>query len=121
MKTCLVVDDSRVVRRVARRILEEFGFGVAEAGDGAEALAQCRSAMPQAILLDWHMPVMSGPEFLRRLRQEPGGGAPKVIFCSAETEIARIREVLEAGADEFMMKPFDASVMAGKLAAAGAA
>ncbi|HSV01572.1 MAG TPA: response regulator [Phenylobacterium sp.] len=121
MKTCLVVDDSRVIRKVARRILEELGYRVAEAADGAEALAQCRAAMPQAILLDWRMPVMSGPEFLRRLRIEPGGAEPKVIFCSVETELGRIREALEAGADEFMMKPFDAGIVAGKLHAAGAA
>ena len=121
MKTCLVVDDSPVIRRVARRILEELGFRVAEAGDGAEALARCRTRMPGAILLDWHMPVMTGPEFLRKLRLEPGGGDPKVILCSVESEIARIREVLEAGADEFIMKPFDAEIMAGKLVSAGAA
>ena len=71
MNTCLVVDDSRVIRKVARRILEDLGFEVAEASDGLEALAWCRAVMPQAILLDWHMPVMNGIEFLRRLRQEP--------------------------------------------------
>ena len=120
MKTCLVVDDSRVIRKVARHILEELGYRVAEAGDGAEALAHCRGGMPEAILLDWRMPVMTGPEFLRRLRVEPGGGDPKVIFCSVECELGRIREALEAGADEFMIKPFDAGIVAGKLQAAGA-
>jgi two-component system chemotaxis response regulator CheY len=121
LKTCLVVDDSRVIRKVARRILEDLGFQVAEAGDGADALAFCRATMPEAILLDWHMPVMAGPEFLRRLRLEPGGAEPRVIFCSGETQIERIREVLEAGADEFIMKPFDAEIMVGKLHAAGVA
>lgn len=121
MKTCLVVDDSRVIRKVARRILEELGFDVAEAGDGADALSFCRAAMPDAILLDWHMPVMNGPEFLRRLRREPGGADPRVIFCSSETAVARIREVLDEGADEFIMKPFDAAIVVGKLAAAGVA
>lgn len=121
MKTCLVVDDSRVIRKVARSILEALGFEVAEAGDGADALSFCRAGMPDAILLDWHMPVMSGPEFLRRLRLEPGGGDPRVIFCSAETELARIREALDEGADEFIMKPFDAAIVVGKLVAAGAA
>jgi len=119
LKTCLVVDDSRVIRKVARRILEDLGFQVAEAGDGADALSFCRAAMPEAILLDWHMPVMSGPEFLRRLRLEPGGDEPRVIYCSGETAIERIREALESGADEFIMKPFDAEIMIGKLAAAG--
>ena len=121
MKTCLVVDDSRVIRKVARHILEDLGFVVAEAGDGADALDVCRAAMPDAILLEWRLPVMSGHEFLERLRLEPGGDAPKVIFCSSETSLAHIREALEAGADEYIMKPFDADIMVGKLAAAGVA
>lgn len=121
MKTCLVVDDSRVIRKVSRRILEELGFDVAEAGDGMEALAWCRTSMPQVILLDWHMPVMSGIEFLRRLRQEPGGKAPKVVFCSVENDLTRIAEALDAGADEYVMKPFDGEILAGKLITAGVA
>ena len=121
MKTCLVVDDSRVIRKVARRILEELGFEVAEASDGADALSFCRTTMPDAILLDWHMPVMGGLEFLRRLRLEPGGEDPRVIFCSAETRLARIREALDQGAEEFIMKPFDADIVVGKLAQAGVA
>jgi two-component system, chemotaxis family, chemotaxis protein CheY len=119
LKTCLVVDDSRVIRKVARRILEELGFDVAEAGDGAEALAWCRAMMPDAILLDWNMPVMSGLDFLKRLRQEPGGSIPKVVFCSVENDLERIREALDGGADEFIMKPFDGEIMASKLAGAG--
>ena len=114
MKTCLVVDDSRVIRKVSRRILEDLGFEVAEAGDGAEALAWCGAAMPDAILLDWRMPGMDGMDFLRRLRAEPGGETPKVIFCTVENEIERIREALDAGADEYIMKPFDSGIVAGK-------
>jgi two-component system chemotaxis response regulator CheY len=121
LKTCLVVDDSRPVRKVARRILEELGFLVAEAADGADALNLCRAAMPEAILLDWHMPVMNGPEFLRRLRLEPGGETPKVVFCSGETQLARIREALDWGAAEFIIKPFDADIMVGKFSAVGLA
>ena len=73
MKTCLVVDDSRVIRKVARRVLEDIGFYIAEASDGLEALAWCRTEMPDAVLLDWNMPVMTGIEFLKQLREEPGG------------------------------------------------
>jgi two-component system, chemotaxis family, chemotaxis protein CheY len=119
VKLCLVVDDSRVVRKVARRILEDLGFEVAEAGDGAEALAWVRTAMPDAILLDWNMPVMNGLEFLRRLRKEPGGGDPRVVFCSVENDLDRIREALEEGADEYIMKPFDGDIVASKLTLAG--
>ena len=121
MKTCLVVDDSRVIRKVSRRILEDLGFEVAEAADGVEALAWCSAVMPDAILLDWHMPQMDGMDFLRRLRAEPGGGQPKVILCSVENEIERIRQALDAGADEYIMKPFDGGIVAGKLAWLGLA
>jgi two-component system chemotaxis response regulator CheY len=119
VKLCLVVDDSRVVRKVARRILEDLGFGVAEAGDGAEALAWVRKAPPDVILLDWHMPGMDGLEFLRQLRREPEGQAPKVVFCSVENDLDRIREALASGADEYIMKPFDGDIVASKLAMAG--
>src|SRR6201996_4612416 len=84
VKTCLVVDDSRVIRKVARRIIEDMGFDVAEAGDGVEALSWCRASMPDAILLDWNMPGMNGIEFLRQLREERGGDKPKVVFCTVE-------------------------------------
>ena len=121
MKTCLVVDDSRVIRKVARRILEDLGFEVAEAGDGVEAMAWCQAVMPDAVLLDWRMPGMDGLEFLKQLRQEPGGDGPRVIFCSVENEIEAIREALDAGADEYIMKPFDGDIVAGKLAYVGLA
>jgi two-component system chemotaxis response regulator CheY len=119
VKTCLVVDDSRVVRKVARRILEGYAFEVTEAVDGVEALATCRSAMPEAILLDWTMPLMDGLEFVRRLRKEPGGAEPIVLFCSAETHPDRIAEALDSGADEYIMKPFDSEIIAAKFAEAG--
>jgi two-component system chemotaxis response regulator CheY len=120
VKLCLVVDDSRVVRKVARRILEDLGFDVAEAGDGVEALAWVRTAMPDVVLLDWNMPVMNGLEFLRQLRQEPGGEAPRVVFCSVENDLDRIRQALDEGANEYIMKPFDGDIIASKLALAGA-
>jgi two-component system chemotaxis response regulator CheY len=119
MKTCLIVDDSRVIRKVARRILEQLGFEVCEAADGAEALAYCRSEMPTVILLDWRMPVMDGLTFLRELRATPGGNAPKVLLCTVETTAERIREALEAGADEYVMKPFDADILEARLIEAG--
>ena len=119
MRRCLVVDDSRVIRKVARRILEDLGFEVAEAADGVEAMAWCQAVMPDAILLDWRMPAMDGIDFLRRLRAEPGGETPKVVFCSVENDLDRIREALAGGADEYIMKPFDGDIVASKLALVG--
>jgi len=118
-RTCLVVDDSRVVRRAARRMLEDLGFTVREAEDGAEALAACRAALPDSVLLDWNMPVMDGLEFLRRARAEFGPGRPVVLLCTTESGLERIVEALSAGEQEYVMKPFDAAILAGKLAQAG--
>jgi two-component system chemotaxis response regulator CheY len=119
MRMVLVVDDSRVVRKIARRILEGLGFEVAEAADGTEALAFCAAAMPDAILLDWVMPVMDGLEFVKRLRAEPGGASPIVLFCSSETSPAQIGAALDAGADEYIMKPFDGDIIEAKLTEVG--
>lgn len=119
MRTCLVVDDSRVIRKVARRILEDIGFDVAEAADGMEALAWCRAAMPDAILLDWNMPVLNGLEFLQQLRREPGGDAPVVVFCTAENDPDRIAQAMDSGAAEYIMKPFDSDIIESRFAEAG--
>lgn len=119
MKTCLVVDDSRVVRRVVRRILENLDFQVTEAGDGVVALAACAEAMPDAILLDWNMPLLNGPDFLRELRRRPHGGDPKVIFCTTQSELEDIVEAIAIGANEYIMKPFDSEVIEEKLREVG--
>ncbi|MGO4409771.1 MULTISPECIES: response regulator [unclassified Brevundimonas] len=119
-RTCLIVDDSRIIRKVARRILESLGFEVDEAADGSEALTYCMSALPHVVLLDWQMPVMDGLTFLRRLRDLPGGRAPKVLFCTIETRADRIAEALSAGADDYVMKPFDGEILQSKLAEVGA-
>ena len=120
LSTCLIVDDSRVIRKVARRIVEALGYEVDEAADGAEALAYCTGAMPDVLLIDWNMPVMDGLSFLRRLRGLPGGDRPKVLFCTIETRPERIAEALAAGADDYVMKPFDGEILQSKLAEVGA-
>ncbi len=119
--TCLVVDDSRTVRKLARRILEAHDYAVTEAEDGKRALEACRAALPDGVLLDWNMPVMNGIEFLRALRAEFGPDRPVVLFCTTETEMRFITEALEAGAQEYIMKPFDADILLGKFAEAGLA
>jgi two-component system, chemotaxis family, chemotaxis protein CheY len=119
MKSCLIVDDSRVVRKVARRILEELAFTIEEAEDGQLAMAACERRMPDAILLDWNMPVMNGIEFLRALRRMQGGAVPVVVFCTTENDIKHIQEAVGAGANEYIMKPFDTDIIQAKFQQVG--
>ena len=121
MKSCLIVDDSKVIRKVARHILETLDFAVDEAEDGRVALDRCGAAMPDVILLDWNMPVMSGMEFLRALRTSDVSPQPKVVFCTTENDIAHIRAAIDAGADEYVMKPFDRDTLQAKLQIVGVA
>jgi two-component system chemotaxis response regulator CheY len=119
MKTCLVVDDSSVIRKVARRILEGLDFEILEAEDGEQALDVCRRQLPEGILLDWNMPKMDGYEFLRMLRKLPGGDLPKVVFCTTENDVAHIARALHAGANEYIMKPFDKEIVEAKFQEVG--
>ena len=118
-RLCLVVDDSRIVRKVARRILEAHGFVIAEAVNGEDALDQCRSELPYCILLDWNMPVMNGLAFLKSLRAEFGPEDPPVVFCTTENEVDRMLSALEYGAQEYIMKPFDEDILTSKFAQIG--
>lgn len=119
MKQCLVVDDSSVIRKVARRIMEEVNFDIIEAENGEEALNACRANLPDVILLDWNMPVMDGLEFLTALRKEPCGDSPKVIFCTTENDMDHITQAISAGANEYIMKPFDKEIILSKLKEVG--
>ncbi len=111
MKSCLIVDDSRVVRKVASRIAHDLGFECREAEDGQKACDACTESMPDAIILDWNMPIMSGIEFLERLRKMDNGNHPKVVFCTTENDISHIQRAMEAGANEYIMKPFDSEII----------
>ena len=111
MKTCLVVDDSKVVRLVARKILEELRFDVSEAEDGQVALDMSMERMPDVVLLDWNMPIMSGIEYLRALRVTEEGKRPVVVFCTTENDLSHIQEGIAAGANEYIMKPFDSDII----------
>ncbi|MGB7407674.1 MAG: response regulator [Pontixanthobacter sp.] len=119
MKNCLIIDDSRVIRKVSRHILESLNFSVDEAENGQEGIDRCRQEMPDVILLDWNMPVMSGIEFITLLRKQPGGDKPKVVFCTTENDVNHIREAISAGANEYIMKPFDQETLQIKLQLVG--
>lgn len=114
MKSCLIVDDSSVIRTVARRILEDMDFIVDEAEDGQEAYEKCSREMPDVILLDWQMPIMSGLEFLKALRGYTGGDKPRVVYCTTERDIGQIAMARKAGANEHMLKPFDQATLEAK-------
>ena len=120
-KTCLIVDDSKVIRKVARHMLEGMDFVVDEACDGQEALDSCTKSSPDVVLLDWNMPIMNGIEFLRALGKSDVAPRPKVVLCTTESDTAHIRTALEAGADEYVMKPFDRETLASKLQYVGLA
>ncbi len=121
MKQVMVVDDSAVIRKVARRILEGLHFRTSEAEDGLNALAQCERAMPDVILLDWNMPELDGVGFLRALRKLPNGDEPTVVYCMAENEVGQIARALHAGANDYMLKPFDYQLMKSKFQEMGLA
>src|SRR3984885_4020168 len=114
MKTCLVVDDSSVIRKVARRILEGLDFEISEAENGQEAIVACREQIPDAILLDWNMPKMDGYEFLRALRRLPGGAKRKLVVCTTENDVAHTARARHAGAKEDILKTFGKDIVEAK-------
>jgi len=118
---CLIVDDSRVIRRMAADILKGLGLRTAEAEHGGKAVEFCRTTVPDMVLLDWNMPEMDGITCLRELRAMELNPRPVVVMCTTENSVSKIREALEAGADEYIMKPYDREVLLDKLAQVGLA
>jgi two-component system chemotaxis response regulator CheY len=116
---CLVVDDSRVIRRVATDIISSLGLRTAEAEHGLAAVEFCGTTIPDFVLLDWNMPEMDGITCLRSLRAMNLNPRPIVVMCTTENGLAKIREALEAGADEYIMKPYDRDVLLDKLVQVG--
>jgi two-component system, chemotaxis family, chemotaxis protein CheY len=122
MQTVLVVDDSTAMRHAIRRILQERGYAVMEAGNGAEALEHCRAdSPPDLVLLDIDMPVMNGLDFLAALRAGTDASRLPVVMCSTHASAAMIEAALAAGAQDYIMKPFDAEILAAKLSSLKAA
>jgi two-component system chemotaxis response regulator CheY len=120
-RTCLLVDDSRMIRKVARRIVESVGYTVVEAENGEEGLARCRAAMPDLVITDWNMPVMTGIDFVTALRAIPTARPPRVVFCTTNSGAKDIHKGITAGADEYVIKPFDEAALISRLQSIGAA
>jgi len=120
MKKVLLVDDSRAVRTVGRNFVTALGMEALEAEHGQEALEKVREHPDlDVILLDWNMPVMDGLSFLKALREEPLEKQPVVVMCTTENDMAKIVEAMQAGANEYIMKPFTEEIVREKLEEAG--
>lgn len=116
MSTCLIVDDSRVTRKIIRQMLEALGVECSEAEDGQKAYETCvNDGFPDLIFLDWNMPVMNGFDFMVKLRNDYPDKLPTIIFCTTQNEISQIQAALAAGASDYIMKPFDRTIIANKL------
>ena len=117
MSKALVVDDSKTIRIILGRILKGLGYEVCEAGNGKEALKimESEKAAVNLVLADWNMPEMNGLELLKQLRQDPGLASLKVIMVTTETELDHMVSALEAGANEYIMKPFTKEILKEKL------
>ena len=114
-KTCLIVDDSRVIRKVSSKIAISLGYVPIEAENGEEALARCKKSMPDLVLTDWNMPEMDGIEFVAKLRSIPTPKEPVVVFCTSNGEAKDIHDGIAAGADDYIVKPFDEAALKAKL------
>jgi two-component system, chemotaxis family, chemotaxis protein CheY len=112
----LVVDDSRAMRMILTRMMEELGFEVAEATTGRDALARFDAGMePDVVLVDWNMPEMNGLEFVEAVRCAPYSSTARLVMVTTETELSQVVRALEAGADEYVMKPFTKDTIHEKL------
>jgi two-component system chemotaxis response regulator CheY len=118
-RRALVVDDSRAIRRLIARTLDGLGFAVAEAADGREGLFRLDQSGAEVVLVDWNMPEMGGLEFVRAVRADPGRAGVRLVVVTSEAELGRMVEALEAGADEYLMKPFTPAALSDKLALLG--
>jgi CheY-like chemotaxis protein len=114
-KTCLIVDDSRVIRKVSSKIAISLGYVPIEAENGEEALARCKKSMPDLVLTDWNMPEMDGITFVEKLRAIPTPKEPVVVFCTSNGEAKDIHDGIAAGADDYIVKPFDEAALKAKL------
>jgi two-component system chemotaxis response regulator CheY len=112
----LVIDDSRAVRIIIAKMLREIGIEVLEAGDGLQALEQIkRNPDVELLLVDWNMPVMNGMEFIQAVRAQRAYDAMRILMVTSEAESAQVTRALAAGANEYLMKPFNKDVLVAKL------
>jgi two-component system chemotaxis response regulator CheY len=120
-RKALIVDDSKTIRMVLSRIMRELGYEVSEAENGIDAvkMIQSEKVAVNLVLADWNMPEMNGLDLVKHLRQNPELASLKVIMVTTETEVDHIVSALDAGANEYVMKPFTKDILIGKLEMVG--
>lgn len=115
MSRCIVADDSKTMRLLLMKIMENFGYMVEEAEDGEDLLEQCTRDMPDLIISDWTLPLIDGIDVLYKIRSNPRAPQPVFLFCSHIKDPEIISQALKGGADDFIMRPFDEEIIAMKL------
>lgn len=122
MSKAMVIDDSRAIRMILSGILKELGFEVAQAVNGKDALTQAENNRDLSLfLVDWNMPEMNGLEFVQAIRRDPHYAATPLMMVTTETEMSQVAKALEAGANEYVMKPFTKDMIQEKLQMMGIA
>ena len=115
MASCIIADDSKIMRMLLSKIMNNFGYDVTEAENGDELLELCAHQMPDLIICDWQIPLIDGIDVLLKIRSDKKVKQPAFIFCSYIKDTDIIRQALDAGADDFIMRPFDEDIIASKL------
>ncbi|WP_420962537.1 response regulator [Brucella sp. IR073] len=116
MTRCLIVDDSPVIRKVARRILSDGAFTIADAANGSQAIEQCMMEMPDVILLDSDLPDLPTLDIIGAIREMPGGREARIVLCLNEVDVTKIMRAKRAGASGYMLKPFDRAYLMAQFA-----
>lgn len=119
MATCLIADDSKIIRMVLSKIMSNLGFDVLEAEDGEDVIKYWKQSPLDLIIMDWRLPVMEGIDVLYMIRSNHKMNQPKIIFCSSLNDEDKIREALQGGADDYIMKPFDEEIIESKITILG--
>ncbi len=119
MATCLIADDSKIIRMVLSKIMGNLGFDVIEAEDGDDVIEQWKKTPLELVIMDWRLPVMEGIDVLYMIRSSTKMQQPKILFCSSLIEENKIREALQGGADDYIMKPFDEEIIENKISMLG--
>ena len=119
MKQCLIVDDSSSIRKVAKRILKDFGYEATEAENSEEALKMCADSMPDSIIVDWAMPDVDSTRLMAEIRKLPGGNKPTILYCTLENDPMKMAAAIRHGANGQLMKPFDRDAMTRSLTSVG--